>query len=113
MVTYLKLITKNLVEISDGIAYLNKKLDKLLEIHSMPNCQISADISDILNLPKHLQETYLALHKIKRGCAEDVSKITKKARAVESHYLNQLVNIGKVLRTRNGKKVIFQCRTAF
>lgn len=45
----------------------------------------------ILDLPKHLQVTFLALIKLGSSTAADVAAVTGKARAVESCYLNQLV----------------------
>jgi hypothetical protein len=47
----------------------------------------------ILDLPKHLQVTFLALIKLGPSSALDVSVVTGKARALESSYLNQLVTL--------------------
>ena len=45
----------------------------------------------ILELPKQLQITLLALIKMGPSTAESICSATGKARAVESSYLNQLV----------------------
>ena len=47
----------------------------------------------ILDLPKQLQVTILALIKLGSSTAAAVSSVTGKARAVESGYLNQLVTL--------------------
>jgi len=46
----------------------------------------------VLEFPKHLQTTLVALLKLGRATASDVAKLTGKARAVESACLNQLVD---------------------
>jgi hypothetical protein len=69
----------------------------------------------ILELPKQLQVSILALLKLGRPClASEVAAVTGKARAVESNYLNQLV-VMKLVRKerrancvhRGGPKVFF------
>jgi hypothetical protein len=47
----------------------------------------------VLELPKHLQVTILALLKLGPSSATAVSVVTGKARALESSYLNQLVTL--------------------
>ena len=47
----------------------------------------------VLELPKQLQVTILALLKLGSSSATAVSVVTGKARAVESSYLNQLVTL--------------------
>ena len=54
----------------------------------------------ILDLPKHLQVTFLALIKLGPSSALDVSVVTGKARALESSYLNQLVTLKLVCKGR-------------
>jgi len=48
------------------------------------------DMNEILELPKHLQETLMALTRLGTASAQDVADITKKCRAVESSHLNTL-----------------------
>ena len=64
-------------------------------------------LEDLLSLPSHLQETALALCVLGRGTAEDVAGITKKARAAESHYLNQLTLMKLIRKETLAKKVYF------
>jgi hypothetical protein len=51
----------------------------------------SKTLYNILELPKHLQTTILALIKSGPSTARSICSVTGKARAVESSYLNQLV----------------------
>ncbi len=61
----------------------------------------------ILELPKHLQTTITALLKLGVATATDVSRVTGKARAVESAYLNQFVTMRVVFKERIGRKAFF------
>ena len=62
----------------------------------------------VLEFPKHLQTTILALLKLGCATAEDVASVTGKARAVESAYLNQLVVMKIVSKSRIKRKAYFQ-----
>jgi predicted transcriptional regulator len=63
-------------------------------------------------LPGHQQKTVLAIRKLKTSVtAEDISKITKRARAVESSYLNTLAVEGIVSKERRGRKTYFTLLT--
>ena len=61
----------------------------------------------ILAFPKHLQTTVLTLIKVGSGTAVDVAKVTGKARAVESAYLNQLVTMKIARKERKARKAFF------
>ncbi|MCC6013512.1 MAG: helix-turn-helix domain-containing protein [Candidatus Verstraetearchaeota archaeon] len=69
--------------------------------------EIPLDASLLLRLPDHLRKTMMALAKLVKAKAEDVAKITGRARAVESAYLNQLVRMGYVKRERVKREVYF------
>jgi hypothetical protein len=47
-------------------------------------------VNEILELPKHLQETVIALMRLGCASAQDVANITKRCRAIESSHLNAL-----------------------
>lgn len=64
-------------------------------------------VIDLLNLPSHLQKTLRSIATIGRGSASDVARLTGKARAVESAYLNQLCLFGLAKKERKGRKAIF------
>ena len=65
-------------------------------------------IFKILEFPRHLQTTIVSLLKLGRATAEEVASITGKARAVESAYLNQLVVMKIVSKSRSKRKAYFQ-----
>jgi len=62
----------------------------------------------ILEFPQHLQTTIVTLLKLGRATAEEVASMTGKARAVESAYLNQLVVMKIVSKSRSKRKAYFQ-----
>ena len=62
----------------------------------------------ILEFPKHLQTTTVALLKLGMATAEEVAQVTGKARAVESAYLNQLFVMKIVSKSRSKRKAYFQ-----
>ncbi len=61
----------------------------------------------ILDFPKHLQVTLLTLVKTESATAQEVSDVTRKERAVESAYLNQLVVMQIVRKERRNRKAVF------
>ncbi len=62
----------------------------------------------VLELPKHLQTTFLALLRSGVADANSIAKITGKARAVESAYLNILKTMKMVKKSKQKCKTIFQ-----
>lgn len=74
---------------------------------------MSNELSKLLRLPKHLQTTFLALSSIGRASATMVSEVTKRARAVESLYLNGLVTLNYVARSNDGRIVYFTANKLF
>jgi hypothetical protein len=65
------------------------------------------DVMTLLSLPDHLRKSAMVICKMGEATANDVSKETGRARAVESGYLNQLVTMGHLKRRRKGRKVYF------
>ena len=62
----------------------------------------------VLELPKHLQTTIVALLKLGRATAEQVADVTGKARAVESSYLNQLLVMRIARKNLKGRRAFFE-----
>lgn len=60
----------------------------------------------LLDLPDHLRRTALAIIELGRATASEVAAKTGRARAIESHYLNELVRLGSV-RREGGRPVYF------
>ncbi|NIR14558.1 MAG: transcriptional regulator [Desulfobacterales bacterium] len=98
-------------KIKDGLDQLNSKLDIMIEIQKNENEAESIpdvlDVMTLLSLPDHLRKTAVTLCKLGEGTAEDVAEQTKRARAVESSYLNQLVLMGYLKKERRGRKAYF------
>jgi len=62
---------------------------------------------DVLSLDGHLQKTILELLRLGKGTATEVAAKTRRSRALESLYLNQLTQMGYVAKERVGKAVYF------
>jgi len=61
----------------------------------------------VLEFPKHLQTTAIALLKLGCATASEVAEVTLKARAVESSYLNQLATMKIARKERRGRQACF------
>jgi DNA-binding transcriptional ArsR family regulator len=94
---------------------INSKLDRII-VQTQPAAPKakqfdnidSMDVMTLLSLPDHLRTTATTLFEIEPATAEEISVVTKKERAVESNYLNQLVRMNHVEKYRNGRKVYFR-----
>jgi len=106
--------TQLLEKIRESLDRLNEKMDVFIEIqrHS-PRGNLDQSIPDVLDvmtllsLPDHLRKTAVALCKLGQATADEVAEQTKRARAVESGYLNQLMLMGYVKKERKGRKAYF------
>jgi response regulator of citrate/malate metabolism len=116
MAAYRKLEGKStllLEKIRDSLERLNEKIDVMIEIQKhgqreLPeNLPDALDVMTLLSLPDHLRKTAVTLCKLEMATADEVSKQTKRARAVESGYLNQLVIMGYMKKERKGRKAYF------
>jgi predicted transcriptional regulator len=105
--------TTLLQKIKESLDRLNDKLEVMIEIQKhgqhtptegLPDV---LDVMTLLSLPDHLRKTAVTLCKLDQATADEVSDQTKRARAVESGYLNQLVLMGYVKKERRGRKAYF------
>ena len=91
---------------------IDDKLDQLMQEKTTSNIDSSMldslDVMTLLSLPDHLRTSASTIFELKEATADDVSEVTKKERAVESNYLNQLVRMGHVEKFRKGRKVYFR-----
>ena len=73
------------------------------------NSHINSKILNLeLDLPDHLRLTYVALRNLGgKSSASVVSSLTQRQRAVESSYLNQLVLLGQVEKSKEGRMSLF------
>ena len=116
MSSYRKIDTKStqlLEKIRENLEKLNDKIDVMIEIQKhgqreLPeNLPEALDVMTLLSLPDHLRKTAVTLCKLEKATADDVAEQTKRARAVESGYLNQLVVMGYMKKEREGRKAYF------
>jgi len=116
MAAYRKLEVKStqlLEKIRENLEQLNEKIDMMMEIQKHGQREIpdslpeALDVMTLLSLPDHLRKTAVALCKLEEATANEVAEQTKRARAVESGYLNQLVIMGYMKKERRGRKAYF------
>ena len=104
--------TRLLQKIKESLDSLNEKMEVIIELqkHSPkvnPEIPDVLDVMTLLSLPDHLRKTAITLCKLEQATAEEVAEQTKRARAVESSYLNQLVMMGYLKKERRGRKAYF------
>ena len=105
--------TQLLEKIRQNLEQLNEKIDVMIEIQKhgqreLPeNLPETLDVMTLLSLPVHLRKTAVTLCKLEKATADEVANQTKRARAVESGYLNQLVVMGYMKKERQGRKAYF------
>ena len=116
MSAYRKIDTKStqlLEKIRENLEKLNDKIDVMIEIQKHGQREIpenlpeALDVMTLLSLPDHLRKTAVTLCKLEKATADEVAEQTKRARAVESGYLNQLVVMGYMKKERDGRKAYF------
>ena len=120
MAAYRKLDGKStqlLEKIRENLEQLNEKIDAMFEIQkhgqrTIPeNLPEALDVMTLLSLPDHLRKTAVSLCRLEKATADEVAGQTKRARAVESGYLNQLVIMGYLKKERQGRKAYFYVDT--
>lgn len=104
--------TRLLQKIKESLDRLNEKMEVIIELQKHSS-KVNLDIPDVLDvmtllsLPDHLRKTAITLCKLEQATAEEVAEQTRRARAVESSYLNQLVMMGYLKKERRGRKAYF------
>ena len=102
-----------LEKIKENLERLNEKMEIMIEIqrHCKKELQAfpdaSLDVMTLLSLPDHLRKTAMTICRCGRATAQEIASQTKRARAVESAYLNQLVLMGYLKKERKGRKAYF------
>ena len=64
----------------------------------------------MLKLPDHLRQTYKVLIDQGEATATQIAEKTRRQRAVESLYLNQLTLMGLTQKSRSGREVLFKIK---
>jgi hypothetical protein len=104
---------KVLEKIRENLERLNEKMEIMIELQRrgkkgvQPLPEAPLDVMTLLSMPDHLRKTAMTLCRLGRATAEDVAEQTRRARAVESGYLNQLVIMGYLKKERKGRKAYF------
>jgi len=107
---------KLLEKIKECLDKLNEKMEVFIELQKneqkedvmkLPGLPEALDVMTLLSLPDHLRKSAISLCKLGEATAEEVAENTRRARAVESGYLNQLVIMGYLKKERRGRKTYF------
>jgi hypothetical protein len=103
-----------LEKIRENLEKLNEKMEVMIELQKhgkkdleQPLPDAPLDVMTLLSMPDHLRKTAMTVCRLGRATAEEVAQQTRRARAVESAYLNQLVIMGHLKKERNGRKAYF------
>lgn len=102
-----------LEKIRENLERLNEKIEVMIELqkHGREDSQLISetplDVMTLLSMPDHLRKTAMTVCKFGRATAYEISQQTRRARAVESAYLNQLVIMGHLKKERKGRKAYF------
>jgi predicted transcriptional regulator len=102
-----------LEKIRENLEKLNEKMEVMIELQKhgrkdlQPLPDAPLDVMTLLSMPDHLRKTAMTVCRLGRATAEEVAEQTKRARAVESAYLNQLVIMGYMKKERKGRKAYF------
>jgi len=107
--------TTVLEKIKESLDKLNEKMEVFIELQKQRRNQDlivqdlpeALDVMTLLSLPDHLRKTAIAICKLGRATAQEIAEQTKRARAVESGYLNQLVLMSYLKKERKGRKAYF------
>lgn len=115
-------VAEALEKLRGEITQLHSKLEEVIELNrsilSVLKGQKEAEIEETVNfgaldvmtllaLPDHLRKTAMVICRRNAATADEVAKETGRARAVESSYLNQLVNLGHIRKRKDGRKTCF------
>jgi uncharacterized protein (DUF1015 family) len=103
-----------LEKIRENLEKLNEKVEIMIELQKHDRKQVQPTLADapldvmtLLSMPDHLRKTAMTICRLGRATADETADQTKRARAVESAYLNQLVIMGHLKKERNGRKAYF------
>lgn len=103
-----------LEKIRENLERLNEKIEVMIELQKHGRKDLEQQIADapldvmtLLSMPDHLRKTAMAVCRLGRATAEEISQQTHRARAVESSYVNQLVIMGHMKKERKGRKAYF------
>jgi hypothetical protein len=103
-----------LEKIKENLEKLNEKMEIMIELQKHGRRDVQTipqeaplDVMTLLSMPDHLRKTAMTVCRLGRATADEVAQQTRRARAVESAYLNQLVIMGYLKKERKGRKAYF------
>jgi hypothetical protein len=97
-----------LVELNSRLLERQKEfLQYITNITSQDKFKLEPDMMTLFSIPNALRKTVIALYKLQEATADDLSRETKRLRAVESASANQLVRMGFLGKKREGRNVYF------
>jgi len=105
-----KLVRRSVLEsIFKEMMNIRQRLDDIENSFSNWNPKpVELSESETITLPDHLRKTYTVVSSKGECNAVQVSDITRRCRAIESNYLNQLSRMGWLIKSRRSKTVHFR-----
>lgn len=100
----------SIVNFNEQLLKVNKTLLLKLSNNSLAGrgeLNLDPDTLSLLSLPLSLRKTVLVLYRLERATADDLARETGRLRAVESACANQLVRMGYLKKSREGRDVYF------
>lgn len=117
----------SLITIVDALNQLNQKVDSLVTLSAKilkanetllekvssdsfggeGELRLDPDTLSLLSLPLSLRKTVMVLYRLERATADELARETGRLRAVESSSANQLVRMGYLKKSREGRDVYF------
>jgi hypothetical protein len=91
-------------ELLQQLSKAKSSLDSTEALDSLP------DVLVLLSLPSSLRQTIITIARIGESTADEISKETKRKRAMESAYANQLTRLGYLEKRRIGRKTYFRLK---
>ena len=102
---------EKLNDLISKVSQLSEMLERYLPFFSPRDSETSGPIPfdglDFARLPNHLRKTLQCLQSKGEATAIQVAEMTRKERAVESDYLNQLYVMGLVGKKRKKRSMVF------
>ncbi len=101
--------------IAQRLSALEKQVFKMdMRLQNLAEKRIIIKVKELdASLPAHLHKSLQALNQLQAAKAEDVAKLTGRARAAESSILNELARFGVITKEnrRQGRFVLFKVKS--
>lgn len=108
-------VIEEIRELWETVNFISSRLHRIEQMLEQPLIfkLTSGGLTKVnIKLPPHLELTHQTLLSLGgRATAEQVSHVTHRARAMESSYLNMLVNMHLATKEHDHRRVVFQAIT--